>query len=38
VIRGDIKNMYLVPEPSTLLLLGSGQIGLAGFGRRRFRE
>jgi len=26
----------LVPEPTTLLLLGSGLIGLAGYGRRKF--
>ena len=27
-----------VPEPSTLLLLGSGLVGLAGYGRKKFKK
>jgi hypothetical protein len=33
-----ILNLHIVPEPGTLLLLGSGVFGLAAMGRRRGRR
>jgi len=35
---GEITTPAAVPEPATMLLLGSGLIGLAGFARRRFKK
>lgn len=37
-LRGTEGAPAVVPEPSTLLLLGSGLLGLAGYGRKRMKK
>lgn len=37
-VSAYVRGTSVVPEPGTMLLLGSGLIGLAGLGRKKFRK
>jgi len=38
VTKPEVGEASPVPEPTTLVLLGSGLVGLAGLGRKKFKK
>ena len=38
LVYDSAGNIVPIPEPATMLLLGSGLVGLAGFARRKFKK
>ena len=37
-VSGTSSDIHATPEPTTLILLGSGLVGLAAFGRKKFKK
>ena len=37
-VSENSSDIHATPEPTTLILLGSGLVGLAAFGRKKFKK